>query len=132
MESLRVNRGIKIEVNDEGECIFIDTENALLGTRLNALAKRLDDIGNSMEGKEGLSDEEMFNIIVEKEKEVMAEIDVTFGEDTCRKVFGKDVVPNIDSIMEFLELLKPIIEKHVKNRAETIKKKYAPRKGGKK
>lgn len=133
MESLRVNTGIKIEVNDEGETILIDTENALFREKYQALIDNLDVISKDMESvnTDGMTEEDFHALYVEKMREIMAELDKVFGIGSCRKIFG-DIVPSIVAVGELFEQLNPIVLKYAKAREEKINKNYMNRKGGKK
>lgn len=133
MEQIRVNRGIEIGVNDNGDSIFIDAENMEwvrkydeLIENTTAIADRLDAVDSK-----NMTDVEQLDVVIEAMREIMAEIDKMFGENTCKKVFG-DIVPMPTAVVEFFDLLSPIIEKYATAKRERIEKKYSTNRRGSK
>lgn len=141
MESLRVSRGIEIEVNDRGETIIVDVDN------LN-FAKALTDTLNVLKGfgveaekvafkEEKTEDDKMDNLILglSKTTELMERVtqtfDSTLGEGATRKVFGEGVLPSPFAVMEFFDQFKRIVDKKASERTKWLNDRYKPRKGGK-
>lgn len=126
MESLRVNTGIKIEVNDNGDFItaYVSDQNFIgqfyeMVEKLNEEAEYM-----SAENVNRLNTAEQIRMSAEASKRMMHEIDNTFGEDTCKKVFGPGVVPTGYAIAELFEQLIPVFEKYADERQKKIGKKY--------
>ncbi len=133
MEQIRVSKGIEIGVNDNGDTITLDVNNALFLKKYNAMISTLTKLANEIESIEddAKTDEEQVEIVTDTMKRITSEIDVLIGENTCKKVFG-DIVPLPFAVLEFLEQLNPIIEKYAKAKSEKINTKYnTNRKGGK-
>lgn len=140
MESLRVSRGIEIEVNDQGETITVDVDN------LN-FAKALTDSLNVLKGfeaevdkvefkEEKTEDDKLDNLIVGLDKTVelmdrfIQTFDSSFGDGAARKVFGEGVLPSPFAVMEFFDQFKHIIDRRTSEREKWLNNRYKPRKGG--
>lgn len=132
MENIRVNRGITVCVNDNGDTICIDVDNTLFAEKYARLVERMEEISNSIDTDKEMSTTELIKTVVDKMKEVTVEVDNLFGEGACEKIFGKDVIPAPYALMEFFEQITPIIEKYTKAREDKILQKYGKRTGGKK
>lgn len=132
MESIRVNRGITVEVNDDGETILLDVNNQTFMERYNHLLKEVENVKDSIDENKEVTRDEYIEIVIQTSKKLVKAIDECFGEDTCKKVFGKDVLPDAFSILDFLEQINPLVEKYVTEREHHINEKYAKRTGGKK
>lgn len=133
MNSLRVTRGIEIEVNDEGEKITLNVENQNFIDDFYGLMERLDETAKEMasSGVTSLPKREQVRALIERTKPIMSDIDRLFGEGCCRKVFG-DIIPSPYLIADFLEQLTPIAEQYMDERQKAIAKKYnRDRKGAK-
>ena len=135
---------IKIEVNDAGEFIEINTGDKRLVTRLTELMKKLKTL---MEETAKVNEERFqkldpktatlddFFSVVDYETEATEKIaewlDDVFGIGTCRKVFGEGVIPTLDNVQDFLNQLTPHIMRAIQTRRNNIGGKYAPsRRGG--
>jgi hypothetical protein len=140
MESLRVSRGIEIEVNDNGETIVVDIDNLnfakSLTDTLNVL-KGFEAEVNKVEFKEEKTEEDKVdNMIVglNKTVELMERFtqtfDGTFGEGASRKVFGEGVLPSPFAVMDFYDQFKRIVDKKTSEREKWLNDRYKPRKGG--
>lgn len=126
MESLRINTGTEIEVNDKGECIvaYMSDQNFVahfydMVDKMTIIAKKMDD-----ERIEKLSVAEKLKKSIESSRDMMNEIDHVFGEDACRKIFGADVIPTGYAIADFFDQLLPIFEKNADERQKKINDKY--------
>ena len=142
--SLRVNNGIKrIEVNDQGECIEISANDANFYDRFAEMLRWLnaeEDKISAFEkeqaekyGSENTTDRLLDEIkrVTTLYKECAERIDMIFGKDTCRKVFG-NIVPDEILIGDFLDQITPIISKLAQERGQRFQAKYnRNRKGGK-
>lgn len=134
MNQIRVNSGIVVEVNDNGETITVNAEDQNFIDKFFDLRERLD----TLAGKMGSSDvqnqgeREQLRTLIDGTKEIMADIDQLFGENACRKVFG-DIIPNPYLIADFFEQLTPIARQYMDERQKKIDAKYnRNRKGSKK
>lgn len=134
MNQIRVNSGIVVEVNDNGETITVNAEDQNFIDKFFDLRERLD----TLAGKMGSSDvqnqgeREQLRTLIDGTKEIMADIDLLFGENACRKVFG-DIIPNPYLIADFFEQLTPIARQYMDERQKKIDAKYnRNRKGSKK
>lgn len=143
--SLRVDRGIRrIEVNEEGECIEVSLNDSAFFEKFAAFLKWLEIQQNEFETWSQQfqetyrqlvirqDEEEKLNVPaleqlaakkVELSKGICGRLDQLFGEGCCSKVFGP-VVPDENSIAEFLEQLTPILQKLVEERNEKIQLRY--------
>ncbi len=142
--SLRVNNGAKrIEVNDQGECIEISANDANFYDRFAEMLRWLnaeEDKISAFEkeqaekyGSENTTDRLLDEIrrVTTLYKECAERIDMIFGKDTCRKVFG-NIVPDEILIGDFLDQITPIISKLAQERGQRFQAKYnRNRKGGK-
>ncbi len=126
MQSLRVARGIEIEVNDQGETIVVNVEDQNFIDRFYGLIGRLDEISKEMDSDavKGLEERKQVQKLIDCTKELMADIDEMFGAECCRKVFG-DIVPSPYLIADFFEQMTPIAEEYMDERQKTISKKYS-------
>lgn len=131
MESLRVKRGIEIEVNDLGETINVDTENLNFQKTLNEFAELGESEIGALEGKKIETDAEALNATVAISEKLTAKFDEVFGEGATRKVFGVGVLPTPMAIIDFFDKLEPIVTKHQSDRQKWLNTRYNARKGGK-
>jgi len=147
MNKLRVNTGaVKIEVNDQGEFItlnFGDQEFPLkvvnLIEKFEVEHKRLKAISETIEIPGDITGEKidpnfkkLAEVSLQSHKMFKEEIDVVFGDETCRKVFG-NIVPSMDHISQFLTAIQPYFENHREEmavRAEVQNQKYNPERLG--
>lgn len=128
---IRVNSGIVVEVNDSGETIVINADDKTFIESLFGLMDKFDAFADKMAGEEvkKLSDRERLQIDIAETKEIMAEIDAIFGEETCRKAFG-NIVPNQYLIADFFDQMIPIAEQYMDVRQKEIAKKYSNKRKG--
>lgn len=131
---IRVNSGITVEVNDNGDTIIINAENQCFIDDFMGLNEKLEVMTRELEAPElkEMSEREQLHLVMDKTREIMADIDTLFGEDACKKVFG-DIVPNPYLIADFFEQLMPITKQYMDARQKKIAEKYSKRrKGGRK
>lgn len=128
---IRVNSGIVVEVNDNGDTITVNAEDQGFIEKFYALIDRLNKLSEELKTSEvaSQSDREQLQFAIEKTKEIMADIDTLFGENACKKVFG-DIVPNPYLIADFFDQLEPIAEQYMDERQKVIAKKYSNKRKG--
>lgn len=134
MNEIRVNSGIVVNVNDNGDTITINVEDQGFIDKLFGFYNRIDSVANEMNTPEmkEKSDHEQLEIVIEKTKEIMRDIDDMFGADACKKIFG-DIIPSPYLIADFLDQLMPIANQYMDERQKKIAEKYSrKRKGGNK
>lgn len=126
MESIRVNRGIVINVNDEGGTITVNVEDQQFLDKFYNYIQSLEDISKFMSSKEikVKPEQEKVQIGIVKTKELMIKLDELFGENCCKKVFG-DMIPNFYLIADLFDQLTPIVEKYMTERKKYISSKYS-------
>lgn len=133
MNEIRVNSGIVVNVNDNGDTIVVQTEDQLFMDKFFALTEKLDKIANEANASEleQKSEREQLRFLMDRTKTIMEDIDGLFGKDTCKKVFG-DIIPSPYLIADFFDQLTPIAKQYMDVRQEKISRKYnRKRKGGK-
>lgn len=131
MNKIRVNSGIVIEVNDNGDTITVNAEDQGFIDKffeLNELLENLTKKFKTVDMKEK-SEREQLRVLTDTTKEIMAGIDSLFGENACKKVFG-DIVPNPYLIAEFFEQLTPIAKQYMDARQKKIAAKYGRQRKG--
>ena len=130
---IRVNSGITVEVNDNGDTICVNADDQCFLEKYYSLIDTLEsaqEYGNSEEYA-ALDNRAKANAVVEQMKRIMADIDTLFGENACKKIFG-DIVPNPFLIADFLSQMKPIIAEYSKQRQSKISQKYSRQRKGSK
>ena len=152
--SLRVDKGIRrIEVNDEGECIEISLNDPTFFERFAAFVGWLEkeqkefsewndrfrqnyqELVTRDEDGDHLNApalEEYAGKKVELSRNVCDRLDLLFGENCCKKVFG-NILPDENSIADFIEQITPILQKLAQERSQSIQLRYdRSRKGARK
>lgn len=132
MNQIRVNSGIVIEVNDNGDTISVNVEDQGFIDKFYGFYDRIEATSKEMDSPEikAKGEREQLDIMISKTKEIMADIDNMFGENACKKVFG-DIIPNPYLIADFLDQLTPIAEQYMDARQKKISERYSRnRKGG--
>lgn len=131
MQSIRVSRGIEIEVNDNGETIVVNVEDQNFTERFYRLMKSLDEISTEMDSDmvKGADMQAQAKILIERTKDLMEKIDELFGKECCRKVFG-DIIPSPVLLAEFFEQITPITKAYTEARQKEIEKKYSKNRKG--
>ena len=131
MEKIRIQRNIKrIEVNDDGEYITLDFNDQSLPYRFVQTMK--DIYAKHQEFEKKISDGDNLYNVIELEHEInlyfKEKIDLLFGKDTCRKVYG-NILPSIEMHIDLLNQLTPYFEEYAKARQEKMSKYNAGRTG---
>lgn len=139
MDGIRVNSGVKkIEVNDNGDFIFLPLSNDKFVRRFYDLVDEFEKLGKEIEESDA---DASFDKVISFSDTCNEKIDNLFGEGTCGKVFN-DFFETIKDcpvddykgmgtalILDLLYQLMPFIEEYQKER-ETHFNKYAPGKLG--
>lgn len=140
MSSIRVNTGAKeIEVNDSGDYIVLNFADQSFPDRFFSMMDRITGITDTAQKKEKEIKEKyesgsidllraLSSMNCDVHKEIAAEIDSFFGAGTCQKVFG-DIVPGIDLIDDFFQMLMPYFQQYGQERAQRMSKYSASRTG---
>lgn len=128
---IRVNSGIVVEVNDNGDTITVNAEDQGFIDKFFGLNENLEKITAEIQTEElkKKSEREQLHYMIDKTKEIMEGIDQLFGEDACRKVFG-EIIPNPYLIADFFEQLTPIAEQYMNERQKIISAKYSNKRKG--
>lgn len=122
-KKLRVNSGITIEVNDDGDVIVARIDDVNFVEDFYNLLEGLEKVDEDIKKTSFDNDREKIRYVSEKTREIMEQIDNLFGEDTCRKVFG-DIVPSSYAITDFFDQLLPIFTEYSDARQKKIAEKY--------
>ena len=134
MNQIRVNSGIVVEVNDNGDTIVINVEDQNFIEKFYGLLEKLEEMKKKTQAPElrEKSEREQHQFAIAETKKLMADIDVLFGMDACRKIFG-DIIPSPYLIAEFFIQLLPITKQYANERQKKIAEKYnRDRKGSRK
>lgn len=131
MNEIKLNSGIVVKVNDNGDTIVINVDDTAFVDKFLAVYEKIGTIADDLikidtEGKTG---REQLAIVIEKTKIIMADIDDLFGKDACLKVFG-DIVPMPYLLAEFFEQLTPILDEYMDARQKKIASKYSGKRKG--
>ncbi|MCM1112869.1 MAG: hypothetical protein NC399_06400 [Muribaculum sp.] len=125
MDEIRLRQGVKVKVNEQGDTITLNVEDQQFSERFYSLLERLsaaEDYLKSPEVKE-MTEHEQLKESIRLTREIMGEMDVIFGEKSCKKVFG-DIVPNMYLIADFFRQIDPIAEKYMGERRREIEQRY--------
>lgn len=160
MKEFRLNGGLqedllKVIVNDDGDAIYINPNDGTFIDRfgkflgwLDIKTKELEKIGEEKskqyDGREIFTQDEEGETVVDIDqlleltdiqtgalREISAEIDSLFGQDTLRKYFkvfyeiNPDFIPDAECINDFLEQIIPAVNQAYNTRIERINKKYS-------
>lgn len=133
MASIRVNTGLKVEVNDNGDFIVVPIEDNGFLDRFYKLVEVADKIGDEVDSI-NINDEDhvkdTIDFIREKSIELMNALDELFGENSCKKIFG-DIVPSGYAFADFFGQLIPVINEYRDNKEKELSSRYSKnRKGG--
>lgn len=93
---IRVSGGIRIEVNDNGDCIVAHVEDHNFIDNFRGLIDKFESIHEELKTAETgqISKEAQLQLVKEKMQEIMGAIDGLFGVDSCKKVFGEGIIPS--------------------------------------
>lgn len=125
-QSLRVNSGIQIEVNDAGEYIVAYVSDQNFVKKFYDLVEKMNQAADYMGSGEveQMDIEKKLQVSMEKSREIMCEIDTVFGEKASEKIFGVGVVPSGYAIGELIEQLIPVFQGYADERQKKIAEKY--------
>lgn len=123
IEKIRVNSGIKIEVNDAGDTITIPVEDMQFMDGFYGMIDKFTDASTRLSNLQTDDTREQLSAVIDECKMVMQEIDSLFGADCCKKVFG-DIIPSPYVVMDFFDKIVPIIGKYANERQNRIAQKY--------
>lgn len=130
-KKIRVNTGITIEVNDNGDTIVVRVDDSNFVDAFYDLLEMMEQKEKEIAASKYENDREKLSFVKEKMKEIVRQIDQLFGQDTCKKVFG-DIIPSGYAVADFFEQLVPIISEYSDARQKKIAEKYnRSRKGSK-
>ena len=130
MAGIRVNTGnLKIEVNDNGDYIVIRKDMGFINKIVN-FSDGLSDLQREFNEKSKLINEDDINamqaLLYDTHKQLHDALDIIFGKDTCKKVFGDgevDVIPTLDQVADFCEQLTPYIQQIAQSLGNSYKSK---------
>ena len=120
-DSIRVSNSSKkiIEVNDRHDTIVLDFDNMEFYNKAISIEDTLTEKFSAVAKKYAKKDTDDIKVALSLNKDIsLAAIDVIddiFGADTCKKVFGENVVPGLKSIREFIDAITPYIEDGIKD-----------------
>lgn len=129
IEKIRVNSGIPVEVNDNGDTITIPVDDMQFMDRYYGMIDEFEDIGSRLSAVKTDDTKEQLSAIIEECKRMTEEIDNVFGAGCSKKVFG-DVVPNPYMVIDFFKQLQPIIGRYAAERQSRIGQKYNSKRQG--
>lgn len=133
-KKIRVNSGIVIEVNDNGDTIIMNADDQEFIDKFYDLIDRIEQMKKQVEeaGFRTKSEREKHKYMMDNTKDIiMTDIDALFGAGTCQKVFG-NIIPSAYLIAEFFDQLIPIAKKYANDRQQAISSKYNRNRKGKK
>lgn len=125
---IRVESGIKISVNDDGDYIVANVNDNAFVEKFYKLVEKTEELSKQLENVKTDEIEETrkyIEVVKESTQKIMDEIDVLFGPDACSKIFGKNVSPSGYAIADFFEQLIPIFQSYAVKRKQKISEKYS-------
>lgn len=124
-KKLRVNTGVKIEVNDEGDVIVARLNDNQFIEKFYDIVETMEKVSEYMESEEMRNKDgrAQLDTVNKKTVEIMAEIDGLFGTESCKKVFG-DIIPSAYALADFFDQLIPIFEEFANEKQKSITTKY--------
>lgn len=140
MSGIRVSAGVRtIPVNDQGGTITLNLGDQALPGRVFAMLDQVERLGREAAEQETAIRASTQPGTVEQaralcacneqlHRALMEQVDLVFGPDTCRTVFG-DIVPGVEQIRDFFEQLIPIFRAYSQERAEKLSRYGAGRQG---
>ncbi len=143
-KSIRIGQRntIKIEVNDNGDCIEFNPDDKRFSIKINKFYRDLKALVEESEKEiskfqtldKNATEEDVLAALdydAELSKKLAQCVDEAFGAGTCDKVFGEGVVPSIECVSEFCNAITPYINEAVQSRRKSVSGKYsADRIGG--
>ena len=130
MTGIRVNTGnLKIEVNDNGDTIILRKDMGFIN-KVMSFSDGLSALQKEFNEKAKVIDKDDFNamqsLLYDTHKQLHDALDIIFGNDTCKKVFGDgevDVIPTLDQVADFCEQLIPYIQQIAQSLGNSYKSK---------
>ena len=124
-KKLHVNTGVKIEVNDEGDVIVARLNDNQFIERFYDIVETMEKVSEYMESEEMKNKDgrAQLDVVNEKTRDIMSDIDGLFGTDSCKKVFG-DIIPSAYALADFFDQLIPIFEEYSNEKQKSIEAKY--------
>ena len=124
-KKLRVNTGVKIEVNDEGDVIVARLNDNQFIEKFYDIVETMEKVSEYMESEEMKNKDgrAQLDVVNEKTRDIMSDIDGLFGADSCKKVFG-DIIPSAYALADFFDQLIPIFEEYSNEKQKSIAAKY--------
>lgn len=127
MQSLRVMTGLTIEVNDNGDTITANLEDANFMNNFYDLVTFLRN--PQVEINENQTKQDAVDAVIDYSRKCMEKIDKLFGEGSSKKIFG-DIIPSPYCYASFMDQLIPIFEEHKKKREQFISERYNEKRTG--
>ena len=131
-QSLRVNSGIKIDVNDNGDYIVAYVGDQNFVRKFYDMVEKMNRVAESMNSEKvgRMNTMEQLQVSMENAKEMMVEIDKVFGEKACEKIFGAGVIPSGYALSDLFEQLIPVFQGYADERQKKIAEKYGRNRKG--
>ena len=123
IEKIRVKSGIPIEVNDDGDTITIPVEDMQFMDGFYGMIDKFTDASTRLSNLQTDDTREELNAVIDECRMITQEIDMVFGVDCCKKVFG-DIIPSPYVVMDFFDQIVPIIDRYANERQHRISQKY--------
>lgn len=124
-KKIRVNTGVKIEVNDNGDVIVARLDDNQFISKFYDIVDTMEKVSQRMRSNEFKAKEgrEKLEVVNEQTKGIMADIDGLFGTGSCEKVFGP-IIPSGYALADFFDQLIPIFEEFADEKQKSISAKY--------
>lgn len=120
---IRVRKGIQVEVNDNGDIITLLVEDMQFMDGFYGIIDKFTQTAEKMSAVKTESVREQLKLLVEECRNLTQEIDLVFGDECCKKVFG-DMVPSPYAMTDFFDQIAPILGKYANERQSKIGQKY--------
>lgn len=117
MAGIRVNSGvIRIDVNDNGDVIILRKDLGFVNN-VKAFIEGLNSLQNEYDSQVAKINPDdtdaKLDLVYNLHKELHDGLDLLFGKDTCKKVFGDgvvDVIPTMDAVIDFVKQITPFVK----------------------
>lgn len=123
IEKIRVRKGIEVEVNDNGDTIMLLVEDMQFMDGFYGIIDKFTQAAERISGIETENTKEQLQLLIKECKNLTQEIDLVFGEECCKKVFG-NIVPTPYAMTDFFDQLTPILGRYANERQSKIGQKY--------
>ena len=122
---------VKIEVNDDGDFIILPLGDETFIPRFYAMLDEIQAVGGKaveeIKSAEDIIGE--MDIYTKFHEKLRDDVDLLFGEGTCRKVFG-DILPSGHLQLDFFEKLLPFIQEYKQAQETKLTSKYSANRKG--